>query len=395
MVARSRGAVARQQRLHGRPRRTPRCLGIGVVNELRFQFARRDQDVNSLDPRCGGPCDAEDQGGPTLEVSGFASVGRQRFTPQPRRTTATRCSTRSAIPPATTSSRPASTSTTSTTRMQSLPLHFGGRYIFAARCRRIPGCCRCRSRAFRRSRSACRRPTCRATATRVSPYGYSDLSLFAQDDWRVDVAASTLKLGLRYQNQFWPDVDVQRRRLSARTTFPSDSNNSRRGWRSRGIRTGDKKTSIHGAYGIFFDNHITGLVGITDVINGERPGADACRRSCPTRSRRARGTRPDRRLPERAPAAYPEPGDLDRSRARRRRTRTTCRSASTASCPGRSSLSANFVYARGFNQLGTIDYNPIVPSLGAGRRPEDVDGVPGRRRRSCSTRRSARRGIAA
>ena len=32
-------------------------------------------------------------------------------------------------------------------------------------------------------------------------------------------------------------------------------------------------------------------------------------------------------------------------------------------------MSANFVYARGFNQLGTIDYNPIVPALGAGRRP--------------------------
>ena len=41
------------------------------------------------------------------------------------------------------------------------------------------------------------------------------------------------------------------------------------------------------------------------------------------------------------------------------------------------SLSGSFVYARGFKQLGTIDYNPIVPSLGAGRRPEDVDGRAG------------------
>ena len=58
--------------------------GASVVNELRFQFARRDQTIDSLDPNCGGPCVGEDQGGPTLEVLGVASVGRQRFTPQPR-----------------------------------------------------------------------------------------------------------------------------------------------------------------------------------------------------------------------------------------------------------------------------------------------------------------------
>ena len=31
----------------------------------------------------------------------------------------------------------------------------------------------------------------------------------------------------------------------------------------------------------------------------------------------------------------------------------------------------------GFKQLGTIDYNPVVPALGPGRRPEDVGGVRG------------------
>ena len=41
-----------------------------MVNELRFQFARRDQTIDSLDPNCGGPCVAENQGGPTLEVLG-------------------------------------------------------------------------------------------------------------------------------------------------------------------------------------------------------------------------------------------------------------------------------------------------------------------------------------
>jgi hypothetical protein len=35
------------------------------------------------------------------------------------------------------------------------------------------------------------------------------------------------------------------------------------------------------------------------------------------------------------------------------------------------------VYARGLNQAGTIDYNPLVPSLGPGRRPGDLNGQPG------------------
>ncbi len=40
-------------------------------------------------------------------------------------------------------------------------------------------------------------------------------------------------------------------------------------------------------------------------------------------------------------------------------------------------LSAGFVYARGFNALGTIDYNPVLPDLGPGRRPADINGQAG------------------
>jgi hypothetical protein len=40
-------------------------------------------------------------------------------------------------------------------------------------------------------------------------------------------------------------------------------------------------------------------------------------------------------------------------------------------------MSADVLYVRGYNQIGTIDYNPIVPSLGAGRRPNDIGGVAG------------------
>src|SRR4029453_12861569 len=41
------------------------------------------------------------------------------------------------------------------------------------------------------------------------------------------------------------------------------------------------------------------------------------------------------------------------------------------------SVAANFIHLRGRYQLGTIDYNPIAPSLGPRRRPNDVDGRAG------------------
>ncbi len=45
--------------------------------------------------------------------------------------------------------------------------------------------------------------------------------------------------------------------------------------------------------------------------------------------------------------------------------------------PGRIALAADFIYVRGFKQPSTLDYNPLVPSLGANRRPSDVNGVAG------------------
>jgi hypothetical protein len=54
------------------------------INELRVQYAHEDQRVNPLDPSRNGPCTALDEGGPTVEVTGVASVGRHRFAPQRR-----------------------------------------------------------------------------------------------------------------------------------------------------------------------------------------------------------------------------------------------------------------------------------------------------------------------
>ena len=49
-----------------------------------MQYAHETRTIKALDPLCGGECIEVDQGGPTLEVTGVASVGRQRITPQLR-----------------------------------------------------------------------------------------------------------------------------------------------------------------------------------------------------------------------------------------------------------------------------------------------------------------------
>ena len=45
--------------------------------------------------------------------------------------------------------------------------------------------------------------------------------------------------------------------------------------------------------------------------------------------------------------------------------------------PGSIALATNVIFVRGFKQLSTLDYNPLVAALGANRRPADVNGVPG------------------
>ena len=40
-------------------------------------------------------------------------------------------------------------------------------------------------------------------------------------------------------------------------------------------------------------------------------------------------------------------------------------------------VSGSFLYVRGFDFFGTLDYNPLVFDLGPGRRPEDINGQAG------------------
>jgi hypothetical protein len=343
--------------------------GTSLVNELRFQFARRDQTIDSLDPTCGGPCVGEDQGGPTLEVLGVASVGRQRFTPQPRLSDRYQVLDVLSYYAGSHQLKSGFDFNYIDNPNGRLPLHFGGRYIFAA-LPAIPGLLPVPVSAIQAVALGLPARYVQGYGQTLTPYVYKDISLFAQDDWRVKPNL-TVKLGLRYQDQLWPAVQYNVVGLGP-YTFPSDNNNLAPRVSVAWDPTGDQTTSIHGSYGIFYDNHITSVVGITEGISG---GSKVRTFVAGLPTSVAAWNAPGHKLPEpgtpypslvisidpglQTPYAHHVSAGIDRE------------------LRNQIALSASLVYARGFKQLGTIDYNPIVPSLGAGRRPEDVGGRAG------------------
>ena len=373
-VARSRGAVQLRTDWSVAASHVD-ILSARWVNESRVYFARLDQEVNSLDPRCSGPCDDDFEGGPTLEISGVASVGRQRFTPNPRKGDTLQAAEIISYAGGTHGLKAGVEYNLATTASDggSLPLHFGGRYIFAP----LPAV---PALGIPAPITAVQALSLGLPAAYVQGYGnpdvkptYHALSAFVQDDWRLSNV--TVKLGLRYQKQFWPGTPYNvpvpgGSRLTY--SFPEDNNNVAPRLGIAWDPAGDRRTSVHGAYGVFFDNHITALYGVTDILDGTQ-GVRTLVLQFPNSIAPWRA--PGRRLPEpttaypslifnidpdlKTPFAHHVSGGVDRAIGED------------------ISLAVNGVYFRGTHQVGTIDYNPIVPALGAGRRPNDIGGVPG------------------
>jgi hypothetical protein len=342
------------------------------VNEFRFQYAYRDQLVRSLDPACGGLCLESDQGGPTLEVVGVASVGRQRFTPQTRTNALFQFVDTASLSVGSHLFKAGFDIGILDDRTEGpvLPLHFGGRYIFQP-LQAIPAL------GLPAPVSSIQAVALGLPAAYVQGYGLDSdqydtggLALFIQDDWRMG-SRVTMKLGMRYQYQFWPDLTYTARGYPGTYDFPRDGNNFAPRLAVSWDPLGDRKTAIHGAYGLFYENHITGVAGITDLLDGD----DHIRtlvRTLPN-SLPAWGA-PGHRLPEASAGVFPTLKFLiDPSLQSPYAHHATI--GVDRELGSLMSISANYVYARGFNQLGTIDYNPVVPALGAGRRPEDIGGV--------------------
>ena len=351
-------------------------VGTRLINEVRFLAARRAQDVLALDPRCDGPCDQEDEGGPTLEVGGVANVGRHRFTPTPRDNVRYQIADTISLPRGRHLLKAGVDLSIIRGQRQALPLHFGGRYIFAA-LPAIPG-------VLPAPVSSIAAVALGLPAAYVQGYGFSgsaynsaDLALFAEDVWQLRPTLA-LRYGLRYQRQFWPGALYETPGVPAPYPFPSDTNNlaPRIGvtW-----SPGPDAPVVRGGYGVYYDNIITATAGITRYISGREDGVRTLVLTAPAAW--TAWAAPGRRLPEATAAALVggsyssvtipiDPG-LETSYAHQAFAGVEHR------IPRVGLVSAHVVYARGFNQLGSIDYNPVVPSLGPGRRPGDVNGVAG------------------
>jgi hypothetical protein len=361
-IARSRGGMLTSDDLMGAASHKA-VLSPALINEFRAQVAFRDQTVLALDPTCAGPCDREDEGGPTLEVAGVASVGRHRFSPQPRDTLRYQ-----ALDTLTLQHRAGIVKlgfdyNAIDHRSGAIPLHVGGRYIFAP-LPAIPG-------LLPEPISSIQALALGLPAAYVQGYGKSgssylvqDFSAFAQEDWNV-VQDVTVKLGVRYQSQFWPSVRYDVPMLEPYTWPSTRSLVPRLGaaWSPAG-----RTFSAHAAYGRFYDNHLTSIPGVTDVVDGSADGI----RTLVLRFPRTvpAWNAPGRRLPEAAVGSFPSLAiTIDPNLETPYADHATF--GLRQQLPALFSLSVDFIRARGRNQVGTLDYNPLVPELGPDRRPGD------------------------
>jgi hypothetical protein len=340
------------------------------LNEFRSQVAYEDQTIQSLDPACGGPCDGVDQGGPTLEITGAASVGRQRFTPQPRTNVRLQLLDTVSYVGGRHHGKVGVEYNWINNYAGGLPLHFGGRYIFSA----IPQLGLASGLdAFQRGIPAA---YVQGYGNPEHPYVAGDISAFAQDEWKL--GRLVVKPGLRYQRQLWPSVNYSVSDVGGGTfqySLPNDNNNLAPRVAVAYDLTGDGRTSVHGSYGIFYENVITSIVSITQIVNGASDGVRTLVLPAPLSV--AAWNAPGHRLTEAQAAArlggfYPSTViTLDPSL----KTGFTHQSSIGVNHSFASdfALNVNALYVRGFNQPGTIDYNPVLPgTLGANRRPNDL-----------------------
>jgi hypothetical protein len=359
IVARSRGGVLdnRDYAFAGSLTSVRRRL----VNELRFQIARRDQEVRSLDSSCDGPCADHTQGGPALEIVGVARVGRHNFLPQRRNNIRYQVLDTVSLERGRHLLKAGVDFNLVDNRDVSLPLNFGGQFFFVAlnpaqaALFGLPG-----------PVTALQAFAIGLPVAYVQGYGdpfgtnrFVDASIFLQDEWRPKDSL-TLRLGVRYQKQFWDEhsgsgnLDV-----GPRAAVSWDP-------------VGNGRTSIAAAYGLFFDSQFNAPISAARIANGDTLRVVAFQGAPAVQAWRS----PGHRLPQ---SALDNAPSLSLGVARNFDVPYTHQYSVTVNRQLASELSVSVsgIATNGHRYVSSIDYNPLVPALGPGRRPADINNVPG------------------
>ena len=371
-VARSRGTVLLRTDWAVSVAQTD-VLSNRWISELRGQFAREDQQVNALDPRCGGPCIGVDQGGPALEITGFAAVGRNRISPQVRLNRRIQLSE--------TVSRVAGrhhvkvgvdfNDVMAPTGGNLLPVAFGGRFIFSA----IPAL---------GVTSALDGLQKGLPANYVKGYGnphypderFRDLAVFAQDEWTL--GRIVFKPGVRYQRQFWQEATYRVGDLGGTSytySVDDDINNVAPRLGVSFDPTGTRKTFLHASYGMFYDNVNFGAQNIGRIL--DNPEGAVRLLGLPASLASVAWKAPGSSLTEEQAIALlggTFVGTTLSSAPNMKNGFTHQLSVGVdRELAGDLALRVDGLYVRGFNQVGTLEYNPLLPAiLGPGRRPNDA-----------------------
>ena len=350
------------------------ALAPRLYNDLRVQVASRNQVVRSLDPACGGPCTSETMGGPQVNVAGVANAGRQEYTPQTRRSLRYQVLDTVSWQRGPHHVKAGLDFSTVDFSRTAFPYFFGGQYIFVdfpepvAALFGLPAAI-----------SGIQAVALGLPGAYIQGYGRSaavgsvqDLSLFVQDEWSLASHVS-VNAGVRYQVQFPPGYTYRIAGYAGDYDYPPDRNNAAPRVSVAWDPGGRGRTGLHAAYGMFYDNTFSAIPGVPKMIDGIDGVRVYVMQGVPALT----GWRmPDRKLPDSALQNQPplvlavDPGVVTPY------AHHVSAGILHELIPG-ITVSADFVYVNGHGQIGLIDYNPLVPALGAGRRPADTDNVPG------------------
>jgi hypothetical protein len=352
-----------------------RVQSARLFNDLRVHFSRVFWDELPLDPRCGGACTGDDQGGPAVNVFGVAALGRLAEAPSHSRAHKVQfIDTVSYVRGA----HQAKFGVDLGYRWAApvtFPLNRGGGFYFVDISDAVAPLF-----GLPHGMSAIQAFALGLPVLYLQSYGNSqlgrvtqlDTSLFAQDDWAL-AKRVTLKLGLRMQEQRLSSFGYQTAGVSQPFQFPGGAANLAPRLAVAWDVNGRGTTSIQAAYGRFYDNNLLGTIGISQVAQPQTGLRTLVGLGLPAI---VAWSQPNHSLSEALAGPFPslqflvDPG-----------LRTPFADQASIGVnhewPGHLQASATFVSARGQHLISLIDYNPIVPALGPGRRPNDINGVAG------------------